>query len=328
MVEVVYHPGYAMGVRLLSKVHPFDLDRAGKAYRRVVQRVGPLVRQRTLRPKGMVRDDELHLVHTPEYIRSTSRYEVITEVTELRPNNMMQRLLLKGLLPLFVRRLLLNPMRFATAGTILASRRALETGGLVVNMAGGYHHAKPESGEGFCLFSDVGVALASCRKAGLVGPDDLVLYIDTDAHQGNGLSYVFMHDEKVKLFDIYNRDIYPRDPVAAGRVDCGLPIRSGTSDDRYMELLTRNFKGYLDAVQAQGKIALAFYNAGTDPYVGDQLGGLGLTEDGILSRDRFVLGELRHRKVPTVMVPSGGYSEASHRLLADVVAEQLEGSVA
>nr|NIS30799.1 histone deacetylase [Actinomycetota bacterium]NIT95302.1 histone deacetylase [Actinomycetota bacterium]NIU18971.1 histone deacetylase [Actinomycetota bacterium]NIV55471.1 histone deacetylase [Actinomycetota bacterium]NIV86845.1 histone deacetylase [Actinomycetota bacterium] len=53
---------------------------------------------------------------------------------------------------------------------------------------------------------------------------------------------------------------------------------------------------------------LAFYLAGADPYAEDQLGGLGLTIEGLARRDRFVLELLAERRVPVAVTLAGGYA--------------------
>ena len=69
----------------------------------------------------------------------------------------------------------------------------------------------------------------------------------------------------------------------------------------------------------QSPFALAFYNAGTDVLSGDPLGKLDLTRAGVLERDRYVLSSLDAAGIPWVMVPSGGYTDESHRLIAETV---------
>ncbi len=53
---------------------------------------------------------------------------------------------------------------------------------------------------------------------------------------------------------------------------------------------------------------MVFYLAGADPYRDDQLGGLGLTLDGLRRRDRLVFEEGRARRVPVAVVLAGGYA--------------------
>lgn len=75
----------------------------------------------------------------------------------------------------------------ATGGTLAATQDALETG-LGLNLAGGTHHAYPGRAEGYCLFNDVAVVIASLRAGGWSGR---VLIVDLDAHQGNGTAVLF-----------------------------------------------------------------------------------------------------------------------------------------
>jgi histone deacetylase 11 len=64
---------------------------------------------------------------------------------------------------------------------------------------------------------------------------------------------------------------------------------------------------------------LAIYNAGTDVYEKDPLGNLRLTEEGVLRRDQFVINQLDNRKIPWIMLPSGGYTRESFQLIANTV---------
>jgi acetoin utilization deacetylase AcuC-like enzyme len=73
-----------------------------------------------------------------------------------------------------------------------------------------------------------------------------------------------------------------------------------------------------------GEVKFAIYNAGTDIYTGDRLGGMNVSAEGVLKRDRFVLEELIGRRIPTAVLLSGGYSRESYRLVAEMVAFILE----
>jgi len=81
-------------------------------------------------------------------------------------------------------------MRWATQGTILAAELALQNG-FTVNLGGGFHHAKPDAGEGFSVYSDIGIAVAGLRARNLIGETDRIAYIDTDAHQGKECAMYF-----------------------------------------------------------------------------------------------------------------------------------------
>ncbi|MBI1369562.1 MAG: hypothetical protein GC162_13020 [Planctomycetes bacterium] len=107
-------------------------------------------------------------------------------------------------------------------------------------------------------------------------------------------------------------------------MDHPIALKPGTSDAEYLHLLRDQLPAFLDAVVQAAPIGLAIYNAGTDVYRDDQLGGLAMSDDAIVERDRFVMQSLSERAIPWLMLPSGGYSQASHRILAMSVAEAIE----
>ena len=61
--------------------------------------------------------------------------------------------------------------------------------------------------------------------------------------------------------------------------------------------------------------------AGSDIVAGDRIGGLAVSQDGVATRDRLVIRALAERGIPTVVVTSGGYTETSHRLVAQLAVE-------
>ena len=90
-----------------------------------------------------------------------------------------------------------------------------------------------------------------------------------------------------------------------------------------MAELQRHLPGFLDSV-GNSPIGLAVYNAGTDIVAGDPLGGLNISTPTIRERDLYVVGELRKRQIPTIMVLSGGYTQQSFRLVANSVIALIE----
>jgi histone deacetylase 11 len=207
-------------------------------------------------------------------------------------------------------------MRLGAMGTLVAARHAL-TGGLALNLAGGYHHASAEQGEGFCFYADIPIAMAALRHEpeGGLGRGARVLILDLDAHQGNGHELLARNDPDVFIVDLYNRDIYPHDLAARRRIDVDRPLPSGTGDQAYLRVLQKA----LAAALATGPFALAFYVAGADVHENDLLGGLSLTSDGVRARDRLVLTALREAGVPVAALGAGGYGQESYRLLAGLV---------
>jgi histone deacetylase 11 len=215
-------------------------------------------------------------------------------------------------------------MRWAVAGTIVATREALAHG-LAINLGGGYHHAKPTSGEGFNVYNDVAVAIAQLRAENALAPDDTVLYVDCDAHQGNGVCHCFLNDRTIKIFDVFNADIYPSSDIAAqNRIDHACPLRWGTGGDEYLLTLERELPAFLDGQRARGQPKLAIYNAGSDVHESDPLGALKLTDSNLLERDVRVVEHLRKRNIPVALVLGGGYTPGGYALVANSVLALLK----
>lgn len=313
MTRVVYAPKYNLRAFGLGWLHPFDLRKYGRAWRIVKRELGADARRVLVSPRGPVERAELLRVHSAQYLDRLRDTRYVAAALEVP---------LVGYLPAaLVDWCVLQPMRWAVAGSLLGMRMAIEHG-LAINLGGGFHHAKPSAGEGFCVYSDIGLVVAAARDESLVGADATIACIDLDAHQGNGVAHVLRDDRRAFLFDIYNCEIYPRyDRAARDRVDCDVPVLSGTADGAYLSTLRRRLPGFLDSIGAGRPLRLAIYNAGTDIVAGDPLGQLGVSADGVLQRDLFVVEELRRRQIPTLMLASGGYTRQSHVLMARSVVE-------
>ncbi len=191
---------------------------------------------------------------------------------------------------------LAEAMRLCCGGTVLTAQRALEEG-VALHLGGGFHHAFPGHGEGFCLLNDVAVAAADVLADGLVAR---IAVADLDVHQGNGTAAIFADEPRVFTCSLHQEGNYPfwKPP---SDLDVGLP--DGIEDDEYLALLEDALVGVWESSPE-----LVIYLAGADPYCQDQLGGLGLTEVGLRRRDRVVLRSARQRGVPVAVVLAGGYA--------------------
>lgn len=228
-------------------------------------------------------DEELLLVHTPRFLRKI-------ETSSLNRNELEE-------LELRFSPELVRFSRLMVGGTILTLEQALNDG-LAVHIGGGFHHAFPDHGEGFCLLNDVAVAVEKTVRSGRVKK---VMIVDCDLHQGNGTAAVFSGREDVFTFSIHQMDVYPS-TKPAGTLDVGL--WSGDGDERYLGELSTHIPRIYDEFRPE----LVVFLAGADPFEGDQLGGLFLTKAGLKARDKQVLDGARSRGVPVAVLLAGGYA--------------------
>ena len=185
----------------------------------------------------------------------------------------------------------------AAGGTTLAARCALRDGS-AFNIGGGFHHAFPNHGEGFCAIHDVAVAIRKLQQEQLM---ERALVVDVDVHQGNGTAAIFANDESVFTLSIHQLHNYPQFKPPSN-IDVNL--EDGVGDEEYLQLLDQAVEKALSRFEPQ----LLMYVAGADPYKEDQLGGLALTMDGLMERDRLVFSIARHRKIPVCVTLAGGYA--------------------
>jgi histone deacetylase 11 len=273
------------------------------------ERPGGGIKKLCIKPEGPISEESLRTVHSSRYLKQLTNSEYVAGALEIPPMRYLPASLLDYLV--------LRAMRYACQGSVMTARAAL-THGFAVNLGGGYHHAKAEAGEGFCIYSDIALAVQALRLEKQIQERQRVVYIDLDAHQGNGVSHIFYDDPRLFMFDIYNSGIYPAsDRRARQRIDCDLGIYGGCGDDQYLETLTGQLPGFLDSTQESEEVALAIYNAGTDIFEEDQLGGFSVSAEAILERDLFVIEQCRRREIPLMMLLSGGYSSKSYQLVAD-----------
>jgi acetoin utilization deacetylase AcuC-like enzyme len=185
----------------------------------------------------------------------------------------------------------------AAGGSILAARCALKDG-FGFNIGGGFHHAFPGHGEGFCMIHDVAIAIRRLQADGALRK---VLIADTDVHQGNGTAAIFANDPDVFTVSLHQENNYP-EPKPASDLDVNLD--DGTGDEEYLELLDKSL------AEAFRRFApeMIFYIGGADPYREDQLGGLWLSMRGLQDRDTLVFAEARLRGLPVAVAFAGGYA--------------------
>ena len=194
---------------------------------------------------------------------------------------------------------LVDAVWLAAGGSILAAQCALRDG-FGANLGGGFHHAYPDHGEGFCAIHDVAVAIRRMRADGAIRK---AMVVDTDVHHGNGTAAIFGGDASVFTISIHQENNYPaRKPPSS--IDLHMMDRA--DDDQYLGALLPAVQKALDEFRPE----ILFYVGGADPFCEDQLGGLSLTKKGLSERDRRVFEEARQRGIPGGNHVSGGICAA------------------
>ncbi len=198
-------------------------------------------------------------------------------------------------------------IRLACGATLAAARHTLLRARPTLNLLGGFHHATPTLGSGFCPVNDVAVAVAALRSEGFAGD---VAVLDLDAHPPDGIAACFAGDRSVRIASISAADWGP----LPGVDETVLPPGSG--DDEYLAALRRLLARWTPA-------ALNFVIAGGDVLAGDRHGGLALSLAGAARRDQEVATALRRH--PSAWLSGGGYSEDAWRALAGTATVLLLG---
>lgn len=282
--KLVYHERYDLNLG----PHVFPSQKFRLIYEMLL-RERLASQQDFLRPTA-ANDEDILRVHTAEWVRK------LKEGTLTASDVMM--------LEVPYSPELVEAVWLAAGGTILAAQAALRDG-FGSNLSGGFHHAYPGHGEGFCAIHDVAVAI---RKLQAERAIQKAMVVDTDVHHGNGTAAIFRSDPTVFTLSIHQHHNYPGHKPPS---TLDLNMEDGVEDQEYLEALLPALRRALDEFRPD----MLFYVGGADPYCEDQLGGLSLTKAGLQRRDRGVFEEARRRGVPVTTTLAGGYA----RRVADTV---------
>jgi histone deacetylase 11 len=302
--NIVYHPWYNVRFLGLEKLHPFDSCK----YEKIAAHLDKLD-VGYISPQTEVSEKELKTVHTKQYLERLTYSSEVAKICEMNPLQFVPNFLLQ--------RYLLSPMRWQVAGTILATQTALQKG-WSINLGGGMHHASANDGGGWCVYSDITLALLPLFRQKKISS---AAVIDLDVHQGNGIETDILSNvlpmNRVIMADGYNPNIYPCDIRASQAIWKSFAVTKHTKDSTYI----RNVQKILEDLWTYYRPDIVVYNAGTDVLAGDPLnGGVSISADGVIARDSLVMKFFVQKKVPIVMLLSGGYSGNS----ANVISQSIE----
>ncbi|MGD0772789.1 MAG: histone deacetylase [Candidatus Solibacter sp.] len=250
-------------------------------------------------------DDDLRLVHDAEW------------VAKLRHGTLSYHDILRLEIPYSPQ--MVEAFYLAAGGSMLAARLAMEDG-VALNVGGGFHHAFPGHGEGFCAINDIAIAVRRLQADGRI---KRAMVVDCDVHHGNGTATIFADDPTVFTLSIHQFNNYPSEKPLSS---LDIHLADGTGDAEYLLRLGNAYRAALGIFHPE----LVLYVAGADPYMEDQLGGLSLTFEGLMERDRLVIRTALTQGIPVAIVLAGGYAQSVedtitiHANTAEVAKEVLE----
>jgi acetoin utilization deacetylase AcuC-like enzyme len=282
-VAVWYDPAYRLPFASIEAMTGIDPRRADFVLSYLIGS-GYLL-SNDVRTPSRVRYEDLARVHEEALLESLQDAAVLANAFAVDPSDVVVDEVV-------------HTIRLACGGTLDAAREALATRGATLNLLGGFHHAGPRRGGGFCIVNDIAVAVAAVRMEGF---EKRVIVLDLDAHPPDGTAECFEGDPSVWIGSLSGADWGPMrgvDETVLPR-DC--------DDGSYLSALA----ALLSRMPSAG---LAFVLAGGDVLAGDRFGALALTLDGVRRRDLAVAKALEG--IPAVWLPGGGYTADAWRALA------------
>lgn len=236
---------------------------------------------------------ELARFHAPDYIAALQRAEATQQVD---PETRARFHIGAHGNPVY-REVFSRPATSA-GGAMLAARLTL-AGGVVFCPGGGTHHGRPDRASGFCYLNDPVLALLTWRDAGLSN----LLYIDIDAHHGDGVQDAFHDDGEVFTLSVHEAGRWPFTGAVtdrAGGAARNLPVPEGFNDSEMLWLLHQAILPLVERLRPQAILL----QCGADALAEDPLSRLALSNNAHWGVVRALMG----RAPRLVVLGGGGYN--------------------
>lgn len=237
--------------------------------------------------------EQLLKFHRPDYVealrQADARGSVDKEVRDRYRIGTMENPLFPGVF---------RRASTAVGGSIHAAELALD-GRVVFHPSGGTHHGRPDRASGFCYFNDPVFAVLTFLAAGL----ERVLYVDLDAHHGDGVQDAFADDDRVLTVSIHEEKRWPHSGLVEDRaagLARNLPVPRGFNDSELDYLVEHALIPLADAFAPQALVI----TCGVDGLEGDPLSRLALSNVGLWRAVERLVG-LQPR---AVVLGGGGYN--------------------
>ncbi|HNY65709.1 MAG TPA: acetoin utilization protein AcuC [Deltaproteobacteria bacterium] len=176
---------------------------------------------------------------------------------------------------------------------------------VIFSPVGGLHHAGYAHAEGFCYVNDIVIAIKRLLASGY----RKVLYVDIDAHHGNGVQDAFYDTDDVLFISFHQsgETLYPwkgfEDEMGAGKglgYTVNMPLPEYTDDEAYVGTFREIYTPLANAFKPDCVVA----QIGLDTLKRDPLTNLRLTNNGYCD----VIREIRKSCPKTLALGGGGYS--------------------
>jgi len=171
------------------------------------------------------------------------------------------------------------------------------------NPSGGYHHAKAEKASGFCYLNDLVLACIRFSNNG-----KRVLYLDLDAHHGDGVQEAFYSSNKVMVISLHEsgKTLWPgtgyEDEIGDGSgkgFNINIPLPLGICDEVYLEVFQKFVMPLINAYVPD----IFVLQLGMDALAGDPLAHLELTNN----THAEIIGQILRYNKPMLATGGGGY---------------------
>ena len=246
------------------------------------------------------REDDLALVHTPEYI------EAVRATNEGRPMPNPARFGFGTVDNPIVTGMYGTSALVAGASVMAADLVADGTVSVAFNPGGGWHHAHRDHAAGFCIFNDPAIACAHLIQR--CGEGAKVAYLDIDAHHGDGVQEAFYDRRDVLTISVHEsgRWLFPG-TGEVGEIGTGegegysvnVPLAPYTTDEIYLWAFRETVIPLLEAFQPDFVVT----QLGVDTHCLDPLTHMMLTTHGYLK----VIDLIAKHAPRWVAIGGGGY---------------------
>mgnify|MGYP001036396393 FL=1 len=255
-------------------------------------------------PDGAYRDspcaapEQLTRFHTPDYVAALMRAEATQSVGEAE--RLRHGLGVNGN-PVF-REMFRRPATGA-GGTMLAARLTAGRGGGIVHVpGGGTHHGRADRASGFCYLNDAVLGLLTWLDAGLSN----ILYVDIDAHHGDGVQDAFHDDPRVFTLSVHEAGRWPftgavKDRAGRGQAARNIPVPPGFNDSEMEHVLHHAILPIARRLQPEA----IMLQCGADALEDDPLARLSLSNNAHWMVVRALMGLGVQR---LIVLGGGGYN--------------------